>query len=116
MLSAEDSFGADGKAKRIDGRSLKKYKLSDYKWLTYGQIDAITKSLAKGLMASGVSFGDKVLILCETRVEWFLCAQAVAKLGGCVVTLFSNLGMNSTLREGFPHYFAIVLVINSNKT
>ena len=45
-------------------------------------------------MANGVSFGDKVLILCETRVEWFLCAQAVAKLGGCVVTLFSNLGKN----------------------
>ncbi|CAG2121636.1 unnamed protein product, partial [Medioppia subpectinata] len=42
--------------------------------------------------ANGAAFGDKILILSETRVEWFLCAQAVAKLGASVVTLFSNLG------------------------
>ncbi|CAG2178879.1 unnamed protein product, partial [Oppiella nova] len=88
-------MGKDGKAKRIDGRSLKKYRLSDYKWLTYGQIDTITTSIAKGLVANGAAFGDKILILSETRVEWFLCAQAIAKLGGTVVTLFSNLGINS---------------------
>ncbi|XP_054159257.1 long-chain-fatty-acid--CoA ligase 4-like [Oppia nitens] len=92
VLSCEDSIGRDGKVKRIDGRSLKKYKLSDYKWLTYGQVDVITTNLAKGLLSNGCSFGDKILILSETRVEWFLSAQAVAKLGGTVVTLFSNLG------------------------
>ncbi|CAG2117963.1 unnamed protein product, partial [Medioppia subpectinata] len=48
--------------------------------------------MAKGLAANGAAFGDKILILSETRVEWFLCAQAIAKLGGCIVTLFSNLG------------------------
>ncbi|CAG2113604.1 unnamed protein product [Medioppia subpectinata] len=92
VLSAEESVGADGKARRIDGRSLRKYRLSDYKWLTYGEIDTITTAIAKGLAANGAAFGDKILILSETRVEWFLCAQAVAKLGASVVTLFSNLG------------------------
>ncbi len=97
MLASEDSVGKDGKVRRIDGKSLKKYHLSDYKWLTYGQIDTITRNIAKGLMANGVNYGDKVLLLSETRVEWFLCAQAIAKLGGTIVTLFSNLGNHSVL-------------------
>jgi long-subunit acyl-CoA synthetase (AMP-forming) len=92
VLSAEDSIGKDGKIRRIDGKSLKKYKLSEYKWLTYGQVDTISRNIAKGLLANGVNYGDKVLLLSETRVEWFLCAQAIAKLGATIVTLFSNLG------------------------
>jgi long-subunit acyl-CoA synthetase (AMP-forming) len=52
-------------------------------------------------MANGVNYGDKVLLLSETRVEWFLCAQAIAKLGGTIVTLFSNLGNYSSLQYMF---------------
>ena len=104
ILAAEEAVGTDGKVRRIDGRSLRQYKLSEYKWLTYGQVDVITRSLAKGLMANGVQFGDKVLILCETRVEWFLSAQAVIRLGGCVVTLFSNLGKPNIYQVHWPFH------------
>ncbi|CAG2113004.1 unnamed protein product [Medioppia subpectinata] len=91
ILSVEELRGSDGKARRVDGRPLRQYRLSGYKWLTYGRVDTITTSLARGLAANGAHFQDRILILSETRLEWFLCAQAVAKLGACIVTLSPNL-------------------------
>ena len=92
LLYEENCYDSEGNVKRLDGRILKKVKLSDYQWLTYGQVDHITRDLSKGLAAQGVSFGHKVLILSETRVEWMLSTIALTKLGACVVTLFPNLG------------------------
>ncbi|MGH2905412.1 MAG: AMP-dependent synthetase/ligase [Solirubrobacterales bacterium] len=49
----------------------------------YGQMGEIVKSIAKGLIANGITLGDKIAILGNTRPEWSyadfasLCAGAV---------------------------------------
>ena len=93
MLSEEESLDDKGKSRRIDGRKLMRYRLSEYKWLTYGQVDTFTHGLAQALFSKGISSSDKVLIISETRVEWMLCAQAIIRTGAAIVTLFSNLGL-----------------------
>lgn len=92
MLSEEESLDDQGKSRRIDGRQLKRYRLSEYKWLTYGQVDTFSRSLAQALFSKGIASTDKVLIISETRVEWMVCAQAIIRTGATIVTLFSNLG------------------------
>lgn len=93
-MSEEDSLDEHGRVKRLDGRQLKRYRLSDYQWYNYGQVESITKSIAQGLTVKGVSSKDKVLLLSETRVEWMLAAQGIMRTGATVVTLFSNLGID----------------------
>ena len=78
----------------MDGRKLKRYHLSDYKWLTYGQVQKISALIAKGLMASGIEEGDRIMIFAETRIEWMLSFLAIPQAGAVLVTAFSNLGIN----------------------
>lgn len=104
VLSEVDSLDEHGNLKRIDGRQLKQYRLSDYQWLTYGQVDSVTNNLAQGLMSMGITDSDKVLILSETRVEWMLSAQAIIRTGAAVVTLFSNLGLSNTPFPSFVQH------------
>lgn len=46
-----------------------------------------SERIAAGLMALGVGVGDRVGILCETRIEWAWVDMAVAMLGGVLVAL-----------------------------
>ncbi len=54
-----------------------------WKPMTYREVGAAVGDLARGLMALGLSRGDKVAILSSTRVEWAL-ADIAAILGGFV--------------------------------
>jgi long-chain acyl-CoA synthetase len=51
--------------------------------LSYAELGVISREIARGLIALGVSQGDRVAILCSTRAEWTLadcgalCAAAV---------------------------------------
>jgi len=94
VISEEEALDENGKAKRIDGRSLKKYRLDNYKWINYQQADDITRALAHELISTGVTPSSKVLIFSETRYEWMLAAQAIVRTGAAIVTLFSNLGLD----------------------
>ncbi|MGW7065526.1 AMP-dependent synthetase/ligase [Streptomyces sp. NPDC054855] len=45
-------------------------------------------SLAKGLLAQGVRFGDRVAIMCRTRFEWTLFDYALWTVGAQVVPIY----------------------------
>ncbi|MEV2254292.1 AMP-binding protein [Streptomyces sp. NPDC050147] len=45
-------------------------------------------SLAKGLLAQGVRFGDRVAIMCRTRYEWTLFDYALWTVGAQVVPIY----------------------------
>ena len=51
--------------------------------MTYREVGSAVREMASGLMALGLSRGDKVAILSGTRVEWCLADIAVI-LGGFV--------------------------------
>src|SRR5690606_39656297 len=46
-----------------------------------------SERIAAGLMELGVGVGDRVALLCNTRIEWAWVDMAVAILGGVLVPL-----------------------------
>lgn len=49
--------------------------------LTYRQADELTAKVANGLLARGLSHGDRVLLCCENSVEAYLAKLGIARAG-----------------------------------
>ena len=67
-------------------------RLVDGKWVqvTARQFAADVRAVAKGLIASGIEFGDRVAILSGTRYEWVLLDYAIWTAGGCTVAIYET--------------------------
>lgn len=62
--------------------------------LTYGEYLRRVVHLSAGLEATGVSFGDRVLLLSENRPEWAIADYALLSLGAIVVPVYPSLPPN----------------------
>ncbi|MBD0022620.1 AMP-binding protein [Gordonia pseudamarae] len=64
----------------------------DTQWLPVSAADVVTQvtALAKGFIASGVQPGDRVAILCRTRLEWMLIDVAVWAAGAVPVPIYDS--------------------------
>lgn len=51
-----------------------------------------SERVAAALVDRGVQAGDRVLLLCETRVEWVIADVAIMMLGGITVPVYPSLG------------------------
>ena len=91
VLSEEVQVNSEGHPIKIDGKVLRKYRLSDYKWLTLGEVNTRVDDIAQGLIASGLQSGDRVAIYAETGVQWYLSSTALTKIGAVLVTVFHTL-------------------------
>ncbi|CAG2169554.1 unnamed protein product [Oppiella nova] len=80
-----------------DGKVIKKWELSDYQWLTAGEADTRISDIARGLLMNGVKPKDTVLIFSETRLEWLLSAQAIARIGATITTIYATLGTDGLI-------------------
>ncbi|KAI7696028.1 Long-chain-fatty-acid--CoA ligase 4 [Sarcoptes scabiei] len=78
-----------------NGKRLMKFKMTDYQWMTVGEIHKQIIDLSKAFADEGVGFQEKILIFSETRLEWFLCAQALLRVGAIITTLYTTLGLKS---------------------
>ncbi len=56
--------------------------------MTAGAFGDEVLALARGLLASGVGFGDRVAVMSRTRYEWTLFAHALWSLGAQVVSVY----------------------------
>lgn len=63
----------------------------EYKFATYGQIAGRVRLAAGGLLELGITRGDRVAILAESRSEWAIVDLACHMIGAIVVPLFSTL-------------------------
>ena len=71
----------------------KKKKLSsDLTWMTYKEFGTKLDNIVDGFSSLGIKSGDIVVIFMETRLEWFLTAQALARMGATMATLYATLG------------------------
>lgn len=57
------------------------------KRLTYAALSTSTDLLARGLMASGFSKGDRIGIWSTNNLEWLLLQMATARIGAILVTI-----------------------------
>lgn len=88
--------------KQSCGKVFKQLTLGDYEWLTYEEVDRKIGLTAHGLLSIGVRPRQCLAILAETRVEWFITAQACFRTNVPLVTLYatlSNEGIVSAINE-----------------
>ncbi|XP_022235865.1 long-chain-fatty-acid--CoA ligase 4-like [Limulus polyphemus] len=96
-FGVREVFGEE-EEKQKDGKIFKKLILGDYTWYTYNDIDKMVENFSKGLLTLGLESRQNAVILAETRLEWFVAAQACFRIAVPVVTLYATLG-----EEGIVH-------------
>lgn len=86
--------------KRPDSdKLLRQVRLSDYKWITYGQFDKQIEAARRGFLLEGVKANDKVMIYADTRAEWQISSLALLRLGATVATMYSTLGVDGIVHS-----------------
>ena len=60
----------------------------DWQELTYRELADIVSELGRGLIDRGLQAGERVALLCTTRVEWSLVDFAITSAGGVVVPIY----------------------------
>ncbi len=58
--------------------------------VTAGEFNDDVRGVAKGLVAAGITPGDRVAIMCKTRYEWTLTDFAVWTAGGVTVPIYET--------------------------
>ena len=76
-------------AERYGERPAARYKRDD-EWaeISYTELAAIVSEIARGLIDLGLDAGDRVALLCTTRVEWSFVDFAITSAGGVVVPIY----------------------------
>ncbi|XP_012261284.2 fatty acid CoA ligase Acsl3 isoform X2 [Athalia rosae] len=75
-----------------NGRVFKKYKMGDYKWKTFAEVERLAASFGRGLKSIGMNTSRNVVIFAETRAEWMIAAHGCFKQNFTVVTIYATLG------------------------
>ena len=63
---------------------------ADWVDVTAGEFNDDVRGVAKGLVAAGITPGDRVAIMCKTRYEWTLTDFAVWTAGGVTVPIYET--------------------------
>ena len=58
--------------------------------LTWRQADQASREIAAGLCSLGLARGQRVAVLCQTRLEWVLCDVAIAMAGLVSVPIYPS--------------------------
>ncbi|XP_076763452.1 acyl-CoA synthetase long-chain [Xylocopa sonorina] len=75
-----------------NGRIFKKYKMGEYKWKSYTDVDRLTTSFSRGLREYGLTARKNIVIFAETRAEWMIAAYGCFKQNLIIVTIYATLG------------------------
>src|SRR3954468_12632959 len=76
-------------AERYGERPAARFKRGD-EWaeVTYVELAGVVSEIARGLIDLGLEPGDRVALLCTTRVEWSFVDFAITAAGGVVVPIY----------------------------
>ena len=77
---------------QANGKIFKKWRMGDYSWQSYADIDVLSSSLGKGLRELGQLPNQNLCIFADTKADWMVAAQGCFKQSFPVVTLYTNLG------------------------
>lgn len=75
-----------------NGRVFKKYKMGDYKWKSYTEVEKLASSFSRGLKDLNLTEKKNIVLFAETRAEWMIAAHACWKQGLSLVTIYATLG------------------------
>ena len=71
---------------------LLQYKMGEYKWKSYRDVDRLTTSFSRGLREFNLTARKNIVIFAETREEWMIAAYGCFKQNLTVVTIYATLG------------------------
>ena len=70
-------------------RVAQKHKVDgDWRDITFAEVGEIVSEIGRGLIDLGVAPGERVSVLCTTRVEWAWCSFAISAAGAVVVPIY----------------------------
>src|SRR4051794_8276691 len=76
-------------AERYGERPAARFKRGDaWAEVSYAELAGIVSEIARGLIDLGLAPGDRVALLCTTRVEWSFVDFAITAAGGVVVPIY----------------------------
>src|SRR3954466_14539467 len=76
-------------AERYGERPAARFKRGDdWAEVSYTELAGIVSEIARGLIDLGLEPGDRVALLCTTRVEWSFVDFAITAAGGVVVPIY----------------------------
>jgi len=75
-----------------DGKLFKKWRMGEYSWQSYVDIDTLSTNLGKGLRELGQLPQQNLCIFADTNADWMVAAQGCFKQSFPVVTVYTNLG------------------------
>jgi long-chain acyl-CoA synthetase len=63
---------------------------ADGEWsdITFAEVGEIVSEIGRGLIDLGVEPGERVSMLCTTRIEWAWCSYAISAAGAVVVPIY----------------------------
>ncbi len=75
--------------RRFADHAAQRHKV-DGEWvdITFAQVGERVSEIARGLIALGVAPGERISMLCTTRVEWPWCSFAISAAGAVVVPIY----------------------------
>jgi long-chain acyl-CoA synthetase len=78
------------RASRLFGDRVAQKRKVDGEWqeITFAELGEVVSEIGRGLIDLGLRPGERVSILCTTRVEWAWCSFAVSAAGGVVVPVY----------------------------
>ncbi len=70
-------------------RVAQKHKV-DGQWrdVTFAQVGEVVSEIGRGLIDLGIEPGERISMLCTTRIEWAWCSFAISATGGVVVPIY----------------------------
>ncbi|CAH2067686.1 unnamed protein product, partial [Iphiclides podalirius] len=77
---------------QANGRVFKKFKMGDYVWRSFVDVEEEARQFASGLRELGCAPRQNVAMFAETRAEWMLAAHGCFKQSIPVVTIYATLG------------------------
>jgi long-chain acyl-CoA synthetase len=70
-------------------RVAQKHKLDgEWREIRFAELGEIVSEIGRGLIDLGIAPGERVSMLCTTRVEWAWCSFAISAAGGVVVPIY----------------------------
>lgn len=73
-------------------KTFEKFRLGEYKWITYKDANRAATAFGRGLRKFGVTPHSKVAVFAETRSEWIVAAHGCFKQAMTIVTIYATLG------------------------
>jgi long-chain acyl-CoA synthetase len=85
VLAEEDELQDNGKV-------FKKLSLGSYRWMSYNEVQTVSRAFGRGLRELGQLPHKPIAIYAETRAEWIMSAFGALSQSMHVTTLYTNLG------------------------